>query len=216
MRTARLLLTALLLAAPPSAAPLAAQRSEPPHGWKVRTDKPDASASDIQFVGMPPGWHITTGPAAIFYEPGRTAEGTYRIQSTIYLFDPGRRHAEAYGVFFGGRDLEGDGEAYSYFLIRDTGDFLVKRRRGADTETVVPWTHSDAIMKHPGGGEQAKNTLVVELGAENVDFYINGQKATGVPRSKLDTEGVVGLRINHMLNVHVSELEVSPSAGATR
>lgn len=216
MRSVRLGIATLLVALPLATAPSAAGQEGPPAGWKVRTDKPDASASDIQFVDMPPGWHITTGPAAIFYQPDRTAEDNYRIQSTIFLFDPGRRHREAYGVLFGGRDLEGDGQAYSYFLIRDTGDFLVKRRTGGDTESVVPWTHSDAIMKYPGGGEQAKNTLAVEVGTEAVDLYINGQKVTSVPRSKLDTEGVVGLRVNHMLNVHVSELEVTPSTGATR
>lgn len=188
----------------------AAQGGEWPADWTVRFDRAGHSKADIEFVTMTPGWHVTTGPAAILYHPERTAEGAYRIRSTIFLFDPGERHAEAYGVFFGGRDLEGDGQAYSYFLIRDTGHFLVKNRTGNDTETIVGWTASDAIMKYPGGGEQAKNSLAVECGPETVDFYINDTKVTSVPRSALYADGVVGLRINHRLDLHVSELEVEP------
>lgn len=204
MRSIVLLAAALTL----QVGPLSAQEGEWPAEWKVRFDRANASRSDIEFVTMSPGWHVTTGPAAILYNPERTASGTYRIQATIFLFDPGRRHAEAYGILFGGQDLEGDQQSYSYFLIRDTGHFLVKRRTGGSTEEVVDWTPSEAIMKYPGGGEQAKNVLAVECGPETVDFYINDTKVTSVPRGQLDTDGVVGLRINHELNVHVSELAV--------
>lgn len=204
MRSIVLLVAALTL----QIAPLEGQEGEWPTDWKVRFDRAGTSQSDIEFVTMSPGWHITTGPAAILYNPERTASGTYRIQTTIFLFDPGQRHAEAYGILFGGQNLEGDDQSYSYLLIRDTGHFLVKRRMGAETEEVVDWTPSDAIMKYPGGGEQAKNVLAVECGREMVDFYINDTKVTSVPRAELDTDGIVGLRINHQLNVHVSELAV--------
>ena len=30
---------------------------------------------------MPPGWHTTTGPAAIIYNPENTAKGQYRLES---------------------------------------------------------------------------------------------------------------------------------------
>ncbi|MCZ6916576.1 MAG: hypothetical protein O7I93_07355, partial [Gemmatimonadetes bacterium] len=140
--------------------------------------------------------------------PSMTARSEYTLTSTVFLFDPGRRHREAYGVFFGGGDLQGDGQAYSYFVIRDTGEYLIKRRKGSSTETVVDWTTTDAIMKYPGDGEQAKNVLEVVCGAESVDFYVNGTKLTSLPRNQLDVDGIVGLRLNHALEVHVSELRV--------
>lgn len=199
----------LLLAAFVFAAP-ALNAQERPADWNVRLDNANADPSAVEFVAMTPGWHVTTGPAGILYNPEHRAQAHYRLSSTVFLFDPGRRHREAYGVLFGGRDLDGANQAYSYFLIRDTGEFLVKLRRGASTETVVPWTASDAIMKYPGAGEQAKNVLAVECGAETVDFYVNGQKVTSVPRSGLMTDGIVGLRVNHSLNLHVSELRVEP------
>lgn len=203
-------LTMLVLAVAPA---LPAQEGERPAGWKVRFDRPGAPDSALFFVSMPPGWHITTGPAGIFYDPANAAQGRYRLEATVFLFDPGRRHREAYGVFFGGADLEGAEQAYAYFLIRDTGEFLVKLRRGAETETVVPWTASAAIARHPGGDQQARSALAVECGADAVDFYVNGEKVTSVPRGRIPTDGIYGLRVNHNLNLHVSALSARTLGG---
>lgn len=194
------------------AAPLAAQelpKGEFPDGWTVRTDRANQSASDIVFVEMTPGWHVTTGPAAIMYDGSLTAAGEYRIESESFLFDPGTRN-EAYGFFFGGRDLDGAEQAYTYFLIRRTGEFLVKRRNGSETAEVVGWTAHPAILKYDarGDGVTAKNVLAVEVGAEQVRFFVNGKEVTSVSRTDLDTDGTVGLRVNHGLNVHVASLKV--------
>lgn len=181
-----------------------------PKGWRTRFDRSGVTEADVeQFVSMPPGWHITTGRAAgIFYDPKMTASGSYRLRATIHLFDPGSRHREAYGVFFGGSDLQGDRQAYSYFLLRDTGEFIVKRRMGTNAPTVVPWTASAAIDTWPGEGT-AKNELTVVCATETVEFYVNGDMVVSVPRSELDTDGVLGIRANHALNLHVETLEAT-------
>jgi hypothetical protein len=195
-------LTALALLAPAAAA----QDLERPNDWKVRFDRSGATESDLYFVAMPPGWHVTTGPAGILYNPSQMAEGEYRLSAEIFLF-PGERR-EGFGVFFGGRDLSGPDQAYTYFLLRKDGRFLVKTRSGAETAVVVPWTEHAAIVPHEGGEESVKNVLAVEAGTEEVHFYVNGEMVTSVPRSELVCDGVVGLRVNHSLNVHVSSLTV--------
>lgn len=204
MRTAFALISVVLLATLPANA----QDLERPANWKVRFDRSGTPDTAVYFVTMPPGWHVTTGPAAILYDPAKTASGAFRITSEIFLFDPGRRHREAYGVLFGGQDLGGTEQSYTYFLIRDTGEFLVKRRDGSGTTTVRPWTASAAIMKHPGGEKNAKNVLSVEARGDAVDFFINGEKVVTVPRGEIRVDGVVGLRVNHSLNLHVTSLTV--------
>ena len=146
-------------------------------------------------------------------DPSTTAEGDFRVRSTISLFDPGRRRREAYGIFFGGRDLQGPNQSHTYFLIRDTGDFLVKRRVGSATETVRQWSPSSAIVQYRGDDE-AKNVLTIEAKGGSVDFVINGERVTSVPRRDVRVDGVVGLRVNHGLNLHISDLVVEPLGGA--
>ena len=192
------------------AAPLAAQSDGGltwPEEWTYRTDMPGASQEDIYFVTMEPGFHVTTGPATILYDPDTQAEGTYRVESESFLFDPqGRR--EAFGVFFGGRDLDGPDQAYTYFLIRQGGEYLIKRRHGSTTSDVQGWTRHAAIASYEG--QNAKNVLAVEVGSDQVTFFANGEELTSVPRSDVDVDGVVGLRVNHGLNIHVTTLDVGP------
>jgi hypothetical protein len=188
------------------AAPLAAQDPERPTDWKVRFDRP-APESEIYFVSMPPGWHITTGPAAILYDPSQVALGEYRVESEIFLF-PGERR-EGFGVFIGGESLAEDNQSYLYFLIRKDGRFLIKHRAGSETHVIVPWTEHEAIVKHEGGEDTANNVLAIVCGADAVGFYVNDQRVAELPRAQMNVDGVVGLRVNHGLNVHVASLDVT-------
>ena len=178
----------------------------------MRFDRAGSTEAELEmFVSMPPGWHITTGPAGIFWDPSVSASGNFRAEMEVFLFDPqGRR--EAFGIFFGGKDLEGDGQAYTYFLLRDGGQFIVKCRQGAETPTLVDWTPHASVRSYADRGEDSsvKNVLTVEAGVETVRFFVNGEKVATLSRAELPVDGVVGIRVNHALNLHVSRLAVTP------
>ncbi|HEY5565074.1 MAG TPA: hypothetical protein VIL33_05745 [Rhodothermia bacterium] len=193
------------------------ENQQRPEGWEVRLDKPDSSAkigaeedAAIFFVNMTPGWHITAHKQAIFYHPANTAEGSFKAKSSIYLFDPGERDREAFGMFVGGQNLDSETQEYVYFLLRNTGEFLIKRRNGAETSVVVDWTKTDAMKVHPHDEtDSVLNVLEVHAGADDVSFHVNGTQVASLRRSDVDVDGVVGLRVNHGLNLHVSDLAVS-------
>jgi hypothetical protein len=205
----------LALLPPDPNQPVGEDLSVPPY-WNVRLDEPDADVTvganpesdDIFFVNMTPGWHITTGPAAIFYHPASTATGAFKATADIYLFDPGDRN-EGFGMLFGGRDLDSDSLSYSYFLIRNSGEFLVKRRLGDETYLIRDWTPSEAIHTYTDTTTSSVlNSLSVDADAEEVAFSINEQLVSIFSTGEIDADGVVGLRANHELNLHVSDLRV--------
>lgn len=188
-----------------------------PDGWQARPDRSDADLGTLSFSDMPPGWHITTGPAVILYRPEMRAGGAYRVEMEVFLFDPGSRR-EAFGFFIGGRHLSGDGQQYTYFLIREGGQFLVKARDGREAPTLVGWTAHDAVRAFADRGEgesSVKNVLAAEVGDEEVRFFVNEREVTRIARGGLSLDGVVGLRVNHGLNLHVSRLDVTPGRGRT-
>jgi hypothetical protein len=167
------------------------------------------TTADVYFVNMTPGWHITTGPAAVFFHPQSTAQGTYRAEAGIHLFEPGDR-TEAFGLVFGGRDMDGAEISYDYFLVRKTGEFLVKRRTGSETSVLIPWTAHSAIVPFNADTDgTAFNTLAIDAGADDVVFLVNQVEVARLPRDEVHADGIVGLRINHGLNVHVSDFAVS-------
>jgi len=183
-----------------------AQQGVEAPGWQSRLDRETGDVKQLHFRTMGTGLHATTGPAAIFWRPQDMAKGTYSVTATFVQTKPSN-HPNALGLLFGGSDLSGPNQRYSYFEIREDGRFLIKKRNGPQTPTVIDWTDHKAINKLDAQG-RAKNTLTVEVGAQQVRFLVNGTEVATQPRSALDTEGTVGLRVNHFLDVHIDGFKV--------
>ncbi len=193
------------------AAPLAAQA---PAGWQLRLDRSTNAADpdnvpDVKFVTMGKGFHITGGPAAVLWKPADTATGAYTLKARFRLVKPSG-HNNYYGLVFGGGDLAGAGQNYLYFLVAQDGTYLIKHRAGDATHSVKEKTASDAIVK-PDGAGSATNTLEVRVGAEKIDYVVNGTVVHTTPKAGMTarTDGAYGLRVNHQLEVHVDEIAVT-------
>ena len=172
-----------------------------PAGWQARLDNASAKIEGVKFEPAGAGFHVTSGPAGIYYKDSQKMSGAYETHATFTQAEPSA-HPEGYGLFIGGADLQGAGQKYTYFLIRQDGKFLIKRRAGADTPTVANWTENAAIKKADESGKMT-NALGIEVGKDKVRFLVNGTEVTSQPLSQVDTTGIAGLRINHNLNVHV-------------
>jgi hypothetical protein len=183
-----------------------------PEGWIVRTEDDGTQPSAVSFVAMAPGWHLTTGPAAILYHPDSTASGRFRVESEIFLFEPGT-HDEPFGILFGGDGLGGPSARYGWFAIRRSGEFAVLRRTARGVEVLRDWSASDAVVPWPAvpaeGQATVKNVLAIDIGASDITFSVNGATVATLPRADLPTDGIVGLRVGDNLNLHVTALAVS-------
>lgn len=180
-----------------------------PEGYALRLDHGGASPSDFQ-VSDDGGLHVRTGPAGILYdEEDAVSSGDYSVSGTFTEIGAPPNHREAFGLFIGGQDLQGEGQRYTYFLVRADGRYLIKRRAGDDTSNVSEgWVESDAVSAGAEGGDYT-NRLEVAVRGDQVHFSINGQEVAAVPASEVDAYGVAGVRVNHNLNVRVEDFELS-------
>lgn len=186
-----------------------------PAGWQVRLDRANANRSDIRFESMGTGMHVTGGPAAIYWNPQTRLAGAYSVHATFTQMKA-PQHPEAYGLIWGGNDLNEPTQNYLYFVIRKDGKYLVRHRAGAETHDVVPWTEHAAIVKEGADGKQ-ENTLRIEVTATASRLYANGTMIREIPRQGMtgSTDGIAGLRVNHNLDVHISGLTVEGSGART-
>src|SRR5579863_280965 len=192
-------------------APLFAQS---PQGWKMRVDRsaaasdPDASG-DIKFVTMGSGFHATNPQAAVYWNPANSASGAYTLKGTFTLMKPSG-HTNYYGLVFGGSGLEGAQQSYLYFVIAQNGTWLIKRREGDSTSGVAPKTPNDAVKK-PDADGKSTNALEVRVGADKIDFAVNGEVVHSEPKSgaMAATDGIYGIRVNHLLDVEVDGFQLS-------
>jgi len=198
-----------------AAAPLAAQDANDPTkkvaggalpaGWMGRTDRPTDKLTDAKFVAMGSGYHVTSGPAAIYWNPKTVMSGPF-VASTTLTQTKAPTHPEAYGIFFGGKDLDTPTQSYAYFIVRGDGKYMVNHRAGAEVHKVVPWTDSPAINKADASGK-ATNKLTVDASKpDSVRLLVNDKPVHALA---IKADGIVGLRVNHNLDVHVGDLTVT-------
>jgi hypothetical protein len=187
-----------------AATPLLAQT---PKGWMVRADR-STSATDpdgagtIKFMSMGSGFHAVNPQAAVYWNPANTVSGTYTLKGSFTLLKPSG-HTNYYGLVFGGSDLDNAKQSYTYFLVAQDGTWLVKKRTGdATTDNVLPKAASDAVKK-PGADGKSTNALEVRVGADKIDYVVNGTVVGSSPKSGVKTDGIWGMRVNHLLEVQM-------------
>ncbi len=173
-----------------------------PAGWSARTDQ-DRPLSNVKFEKMGEGWHFTMGgTAAVLYRETDKATGNYHtVAKLTQTKSPRAGHGEGMGIIIGGSDLAGPNQAYTYFLVRQDGMFIIKRRTGATTSTLVDWTENAAVNKADAAGK-ATNEVAIGVSGGKASFTVNGKEVYSTDAAKIDANGIVGLRVNHMLDVH--------------
>ena len=178
-----------------------------PSGYHARTDR-NAAMTNVKVTTMGTGMHFTLGPAVIVWRDADAASGSYHVVAS-FTQTKAPTHPEAYGLFIGGHDLAGPTQGYTYFLVRGDGKFLIKRRVGDSTVVVNPggWTANDAVVKADSAGK-VTNELSILVSGSNVKFMVNGKEVYTAKASDVDAVGLVGLRVNHNLDVHVGPLGV--------
>jgi hypothetical protein len=179
-----------------------------PAGFELRLDRTTDNAADFHVMEMGGGWHIETGPRAIVYNAADNAveSGDYTVSASFTEIGAPPNHREALGLFFGGQNLQAPDYTYSYFVVRATGEYLIKKRVGEETEEVTEgWVASEAVNAATPDGADVTNTLQVMVMGDQVHFSINGTEVATMPAAELDVHGVAGVRMNHNLKVMVND-----------
>lgn len=190
-------------------------------GWTGRVDpRPAAQGrkiTDAKFLSMGSGIHVTSGPAAIYWNSANSSSGNYSIQATFNQ-TKASTHPEGYGLIVAGRDLDTPTQSYAYFLVRQDGKFFISHRANDSTvHKIQDWTASDVVKAIDANGK-ASNTLSVVTDATKVSFRVNGTEVHSLPRSVVDSgpshagsAGIAGIRVNHNLDVHIDGFAVTPA-----
>ncbi len=182
-------------------------------GWKQRIDK-STSASDpdpageVKFMAMAGGYHTANPSAAIFWNPKNTTAGNYTLKAT-FAQNQRSSHPNYLGLLFGGSNLDGANQSYTYFTVAQNGTWLVKQRNGEATKDIVARSKSDAVVQLDAAGK-AVNTLEVRVLADKIDYVVNGTVVGSSPKAGVPTDGIYGFRVNHALpEVMITGLSVS-------
>ena len=182
-----------------------------PAGWTIRLDDKEqrSTTDDTRFEIMGAGYHVTSGPAALYYSEIHRPTGSFTARANLTQMKA-PMHPEAYGVFIGGVDLATDRQQYFYLLVRGDWKFFIAHRAAAEVHRIVPWTEHAAVKRQDESGKQS-NEVAIQVTADSVHMLVNAQRVRSFAKADLhgfNTDGQAGLRVNHSLDVHVGSFEV--------
>jgi hypothetical protein len=190
----------------------AAGTGQVPAGWSYRLDRATDSIAHVKFVVMGPGLHFTSGPAGIYWREADQVTGGFHMLATFNQ-TKAPEHPEAYGLFVAGKDLLGPGASYIYLLVRGDGMYTVRQggAQGARSTNLTQggdrngWLANAAIAKQDAAGK-ASNKIEISSDGTKLTFKVNG--ATVHELAAPAGGGLVGIRMNHNLDVHVADFAV--------
>lgn len=198
-----------------AAAPLAAQA---PEGMMMRVDRSTNAADpddvpEVTIATVANGFQVNTGPAATIWKPDQTVRGNYTVKGRFTLLAPST-HRNYYGLIFGGRNLGSENQRYLYFMVAQTGEFVIINRIDNMNTNQIQTHTANAAIQRPDENGRSVNDLEVRVGANQVEFVVNGTVVHTAPKTGplAETSGIYGVRINHVLpGVLVENLEVIPA-----
>ena len=181
----------------------AVQGTQFPSGWNVRPDR--GAASGISFTQAGDVYHFVMGPAGTFYNPGWTKTGNYKYSARVTQMKA-PSHPTSYGIIVGGVDVGSPTPTYTYFLVHNVGEYFISNWEGARPKTVVDWTAHASVAKQGADGKQV-NTLGIEVQGADVIFSVNGTEVKRLPKTQVHTDGLIGFRIGHNLDVDIDQVK---------
>lgn len=167
----------------------------------------DNDIAQVSYAVADGRWTVRTGPAHVVVSPADSASGTYTATATFEQMEL-PSHPEAFGLVLGASGMDGSAQRYTYFIVRHTGEAMIRVRDGDSTRTVMDWTASPSIPQADSSG-RATYELAANVQQDSVRFTVNGQPVTSVARSAVPTDGLAGVRINHNLHLTVTPVRVT-------
>ncbi len=178
-------------------------------GWHGRTDRAEQKISEVKFVQMGTGFHLTGGPHAILWNNENKATGEYTVKARLTKTPKSTSaHEESYGLFIGGSDLNGPKQNYLYCVVFGSGNVMVRHRDGGDTHTLLGKTANSAASKMSARG--ATDEIAMWVRGGRVGCSVNDKEVFSAaaadmvgPGKLASTDGMFGIRASHNLDLHI-------------
>ncbi len=109
-------------------------------GWQGKVDaraaSGGASINDSKFVQEGNAFHLTIGPAAVYWNPANMAKGDYTVKATFREPRQTFSHPHPYGLFIGGSKLNTDQPDLMYCVAYRDGSYLVRMFADGEVKTL--------------------------------------------------------------------------------
>ena len=188
-------------------------------GWVGKIDANEEKAGQVinnaKFAPDGAGIRVTTGPAVTYWNPANRATGDYTVKATFNEAKQPYNHPHPYGVFIGGKGLDGDQPQALYCAAYRNGTYIVRGFSGGKPFQIVQKPAPNDAIQKAAADAPVTQTVALSVRGDKVDCTVNGTsvwsatKADVTGAGKLDsTDGITGIRVSHNSDALVSNFAV--------
>ena len=187
-------------------------------GWQGRVDsgnRQGLAITDSKFAPEGSSFRLMTGAAGLYWNPANVGKGDFSVTATFDEPKQAYNHPHPYGVFIGGKGLDGEQPQALYCAAYRNGTYIVRGFSGGKPFQIVQKpAPNDAIQK---GAPDApvKQVVSMRVQGDKVECTVNGAsvwsgtKADVTGAGKIDsTDGITGIRVSHNSDALVSNFAV--------
>jgi len=187
-------------------------------GWTGKVDSGNRQGLAITDSKLAPegsSMRLMTGAAALYWNPANVGKGDFSVKATFDEAKQPYNHPHPYGVFIGGKGLDGDQPQALYCAAYRSGNYIVRGFSGGKPFGIVQKpSPNDAIAKGAADAP-VKQEVTMRVSGDKVECTVNGAsvwsatKADVTGEGKLDsTDGITGIRVSHNSDALVSGFAV--------
>jgi hypothetical protein len=184
--------------------------------------KQGRSINDSKFVASGDTIDINAGPNGIYWNSAHMANGDFTVKATFMETNHLKHsnHPHPYGVFIGGANLNTEKANLLYCAAYGNGSFIFRGFAPDGTNGVFRLGGNRPIaneaIRKVGPEGSVTQEIGISVSGGNVSCMVNGTTVATHPVSDVvgagklaSTDGLVGLRIGHNLDVKVTGFAVT-------
>jgi len=188
-------------------------------GWKgiadTKNNRAGLKVTDAKFDPMGGGFHVSTGPAIVYYHPSNVAMGDYTVSAAFDepKFQNLNDHPHPYGIMIAGNKMDTPDMTLLYCSAQGDGKFIVRGFGPAPFNINGPGAAANPAVKSVAIGSPVTNIVSMMVKGDTVSCSINGTQVWSAPKADLvgtgpgkimSTDGVYGIRTAHNVEFMVT------------
>jgi hypothetical protein len=191
-------------------------------GWlgeiDVKAQQAGQTIKDAKLTQDGGALHVTTGPAATYWNPANMASGNYTVSATFTepKYMNLNSHPHPYGIVIAGNDLGTAQHSELYCAAYGSGTFIV-RGFGPDPFQMNGRGEANAaVHKAADSGQPVTQKIALSVKGDHVECAINDTVVATYDKSQLvtagklkSTDGIYGIRFAHNTEGTVTDLKMT-------
>jgi hypothetical protein len=187
-------------------------------GWTGRVDsgnRQNLTINDSKLAPEGAGFRIMTGAAGLYWNPANVGKGDFSVKASFNEPKQAYNHPHPYGVFIGGKGLDGDAPQALYCAAYRNGTYIVRGFSGGKPFAVVQKPAPNDAVQKAAADSPVTQEIALRVAGDKVECTVNGTsvwsgtKADVTGAGKLDsTDGLTGIRVSHNSDALVSNFAV--------